>query len=38
MHQRPAGICRDPERRGLVLINQRGWMLWGKPGSRPEDI
>ena len=38
MHQRPAGICRSPERRGLVLINQNGWMLWGKPGSRPDDI
>lgn len=38
LHQRPAGICRNPERRGLVLVEQNGWMLWGKPGSRPDDI
>jgi len=38
MHQRPAGVCRSPERRGLVLVEQNGWILWGKPGSRPEDL
>jgi hypothetical protein len=35
-HQRPAGVCRNPAKRGLVLLDQNGWQLWGKPGSRPE--
>jgi hypothetical protein len=34
-HQRPYGVCRDPERRGLVQIEQNGWLLWGAPGSPP---
>ena len=38
MHQRPAGICRDPERRGLVLVEHGGWSMWAKPGTRPDDI
>jgi hypothetical protein len=32
-HQRPAGRCRDPERRGLVLVDKNGWMMWASPGS-----
>jgi hypothetical protein len=32
-HQSPAGRCRNPERRGLVLIEQGGWTMWAKPGS-----
>jgi len=35
---RSAGKCRNPEKRGLILIDQNGWLLWGKPGSRPDDI
>lgn len=27
--------CLRPERRGLVIIEQNGWQLWGKPGSPP---
>jgi hypothetical protein len=27
--------CRAPEQRGLVLYDQGGWSLWGKPGSPP---
>ena len=35
--------CRNPERRGLVLVKQTDrngdvWQLWAKPGSRPEDL
>jgi hypothetical protein len=35
--------CRNPERRGLVMVKQTDrngdvWSLWAKPGSRPEDI
>ena len=41
MHQRPAGVCRDPSRRGLVQVEQKDrygdvWTLWAKPGERPE--
>jgi hypothetical protein len=32
-HQRPTGVCRNPQKRGLVLIEQNGWSLWAKPGS-----
>lgn len=35
IHQ-PGGICYRPAKRGLILIEQNGWVLWGKPGSRPE--
>jgi hypothetical protein len=43
MHQRPAGVCRNPAKRGLVLVKQTDrygdtWELWAKPGSRPEDL
>jgi hypothetical protein len=37
-HMRPVGDdrpCRNPERRGLVLVEQHGWFLWGNPGSPP---
>lgn len=37
-HKRPNGGCYKPEKRGLILANQRGWLLWANPGSRPEDI
>lgn len=38
-HKRPNLIgCYKPERRGLILVNQRGWLLWANPGSRPDDI
>lgn len=35
--------CRNPEKRGLILVRQKDkygtvWQLWAKPGSRPEDI
>ena len=36
MHLRTGYRCGNPERRGLILYNQNGWSLWGKPGSRPE--
>jgi hypothetical protein len=32
-HQRPAGRCRNPEKRGLELVEQNGWAMWAKPGS-----
>jgi hypothetical protein len=37
------GKCRNPEKRGLVLVEQADrygtvWQLWAKPGSRPEDL
>lgn len=38
-HKRPDLVrCYKPEKRGLILANQRGWLLWANPGSRPEDI
>jgi hypothetical protein len=37
-HKRPNLGCYNPEKRGLILIDQRGWLLWANPGSRPEDI
>lgn len=37
-HKRPNSGCYNPERRGLELVNQRGWLLWANPGSRPDDI
>jgi len=36
-HQSPSGICRDPLKRGLILVEQGGWELWSLPGSRPFD-
>ena len=35
--------CRNPEKRGLVLVEQTDrngdtWQLWASPGSRPDDI
>jgi hypothetical protein len=35
--------CRNPAKRGLVLItqidrNDNEWSLWAKPGSRPEGV
>jgi hypothetical protein len=35
--------CRNPARRGLVVVEQTDrngdvWSLWAKPGSRPEDV
>jgi len=38
-HLRPLDdnrICYNPERRGLVMVEQNGWYLWANPGSRPE--
>jgi hypothetical protein len=35
LHQRPAGVCRNPEKRGLVLVDSNGWSMWAKPGSPP---
>lgn len=35
IHIGPGFKCRNPERRGLILIDQNGWFLWGKPGSPP---
>ncbi|HWI70132.1 MAG TPA: hypothetical protein VNS88_17500 [Nitrospiraceae bacterium] len=37
-HKRPNGKCYNPEKRGLVLVNQNDWFLWANPGSRPDDI
>jgi hypothetical protein len=31
-------ICRDPEQRGLVLVDKNGWNMWAAPGERPEEI
>lgn len=38
IHFRPNGKCGNPERRGLILVTKNGWLMWGKPGSRPDDI
>jgi hypothetical protein len=43
IHFGVTGKCRNPERRGLILVRQKDkygtvWSLWAKPGSRPEDI
>jgi hypothetical protein len=43
IHFGRGGKCRNPERRGLVLVKQTDkygtvWQLWAKPGSRPEDL
>jgi hypothetical protein len=43
IHQTQYGRCRNPARRGLVLVKQSDrygdiWQLWAKPGSRPDDI
>ena len=43
MHFRRGYRCGNPERRGLVLVEQTDkygtvWELWAKPGSRPDDI
>jgi hypothetical protein len=42
-HQRPAGVCRNPAKRGLVLVKKTDrygtvWQMWAKPGSRPDDL
>jgi len=37
-HKRPNFGCYNPEKRGLILVDQKGWLLWANPGSRPEDI
>jgi hypothetical protein len=37
-HKRPNSGCYRPEKRGLVLVDQKGWLLWANPGSRPDDI
>jgi hypothetical protein len=29
------GRCRNPGKRGLVLVNQGGWDIWANPGSMP---
>jgi hypothetical protein len=43
MHFGVGGKCRNPEKRGLVLVEQADrwgvvWQLWAKPGSRPDDL
>jgi hypothetical protein len=38
MHFGKGWKCRNPEKRGLILVNQNGWHLWAKPGSRPENL
>lgn len=40
---RSRGKCRNPARRGLVLIEKADrygevWSIWARPGSRPEDL
>lgn len=35
VHIGPGFKCRNPERRGLVLVEQNGWSMWAKPGSPP---
>ena len=37
-HKRPNYKCYNPERRGLILVNKNGWLIWANPGSRPEDV
>lgn len=37
-HKRSNFGCYKPEKRGLVLVDQKGWLLWANPGSRPDDI
>jgi hypothetical protein len=29
------GRCRNPAKRGLVLVNQGGWDIWANPGTMP---
>lgn len=33
-HQTSRG-CRDPERRGLILVDKGGWVMWAFPGEAP---
>jgi hypothetical protein len=40
---RSKGKCRNPARRGLVLVDKKDrygqvWSVWARPGSRPEDV
>jgi hypothetical protein len=29
------GRCRNPGKRGLVLVDQGGWDIWANPGTMP---
>jgi hypothetical protein len=31
----PGGVCKNPAKRGLVLVEQNGWKLWANPGTPP---